>query len=300
MKQPVRRRRHALSIDVEEYFHPNALDAWIDPTTWDSLPARVEANTLRVLDLLAARETRATFFVLGWVAERFPALVRAIAARGHEVACHGHAHRLAYRLGPDAFREDVRRAKTTLEDCLGAPVKGFRAASFSIVPSTPWAIDILIEAGFAYDASIFPVRHDIYGFPGFPRFPVRLHGRAGEITEIPASTVSILGHNWPVAGGGYLRLLPISLTVRAIERIAQRDDAAAIVYVHPWEFDPQQPRLVTGFATRLRQYANIGRTEARLRQLLQTFEFAPLSDVFDLAAAPRFEPRWHRGPEAQA
>lgn len=300
MTTPPRRQVHALSVDVEEYFHPNALDAWVDPACWSDLPSRVEPNTRRLLAWLAEHDTRATFFVLGWVAERFPDLVRAIAAQGHEVACHGYAHRLAYRLGHAGFRDDVVRAKRTLEDCLGAPVTGFRAASFSIVPSTPWAIDVLVEAGFAYDASIFPVRHDIYGFPGFPRFPVRLRGRGGEITEIPASTVALCGRNWPVAGGGYLRLLPLAWTVRAIERIARRDRAAAVVYVHPWEFDPGQPRLAAGLGARFRQYANLGRTEARLRHLLRSFAFAPVRDVFDLAAAPLHEPRWQTQPEVRA
>ena len=292
MSTPRSQRVHALTVDVEEYFHPNAMDAVVPTDRWDQLPSRVEGNTRRLLDLLAAHAARATFFVLGWVGERFPHLVRDIGDAGHEIACHGHAHRLAYRLGRDRFRADVRRAKSVLEDITGAPVNGFRAASFSIVPSTPWAIDALVDAGFAYDASIFPIRHDLYGFPGFPRFPVRLRAAKGEIVEIPASTVRLLGRNWPVAGGGYLRLLPLALTRAAIDRISTRDGAPAIVYVHPWELDPEQPRLDGSPFTRFRQYANLRRTESRLGTLLGERSFAPLAEVIDFAGAPRYEPAW--------
>lgn len=290
--------KHALTIDVEEYFHPNAMDDFVDPATWDGLPTRVEANTRRVLDLLQQHDTRATFFLLGWVVERFPQLVRDIAALGHEIGCHGYAHRLAYRLGEAAFRDDVRRAKLRLEDCTGSAIEGFRAASFSIVPSTPWAIDVLIEAGFRYDASIFPIRHDLYGFPGFPRFPVRLSGAAGDIIEVPASTVELCGRAWPVAGGGYLRLLPLWLTRRALRRIERRDRSAAIVYVHPWELDPDQPRLPAPTATQLRQYLNLARIEPRLRSLLGEFRFGPIREVFDLEAAPPYAPAWQANVES--
>jgi len=280
---------NALTVDVEEYFHPNAMDATVSPADWDRLPRRVEANTHRVLDLLAANGVHATFFVLGWVAERLPHLVDAIASQGHEIACHGYAHRLAYELGAQGFRADVARAKSILEQRVGAPVHGFRAASYSLVRTTPWVFDILIDAGFQYDSSVFPIRHDIYGIPGFSRFAVRIQRPAGQIVEVPASTVRLLGRNWPVAGGGYFRLLPYWMTSRALRRINHRDRAAALVYLHPWEFDTDQQRLPAPMKTRLRQYSNIGRTEARVRRLLREFKFAPIREAisFDgLAVQP--------------
>ena len=283
-----------LTIDVEEYFHPNGMDAAVSPAQWDVLPHRVEANTQRMLDLLSACDVRATFFVLGWVADRWPEVVREIARRGHEVACHGYAHRLVYKLGPEAFRADVRRAKRSLEDALGAAVVAFRAASYSIVKSSLWALPILVEEGFRFDSSIFPVRHDLYGIPSFSRFPVVVHTAAGDITEIPPSTVRLWGRNWPVAGGGYFRLLPYAVTHWAIQRINQRDGRPAMVYVHPWELDPEQPRLAAKATSRFRQYTNLRRTEPRLRQLLRDFSFAPMTDVLRttpaLAATQRVLP----------
>jgi len=271
---------NALTVDVEEYFHPNAMDDAVEPSAWDGLPSRVERNTHRILDLLDAFATRATFFVLGWVAERFPGLVAEIARRGHEVACHGFAHRLAYRLGPEPFRADVARARGVLADRLGQPVIGFRAASFSIVAESLWALDTLIELGFEYDSSIFPVRHDLYGIPGFSRVPVRVRRAGGEILEFPPSTVRFAGRNWPIAGGGYFRLLPYCVTRRAIRRLNRREGLPAMVYVHPWELDPDQPRLRAGRSARLRQYTNLARTEPRLRRLLAEFRFAPIREAF--------------------
>ena len=276
MSAPASPLLNALTVDVEEYFHPNAMDTAVHPDQWDALPHRVERNTIAVLDLLDELDTRATFFVLGWVAERWPKLVAEVARRGHEVACHGFAHRLVYKLGAAGFRDDVTRGKRALEDCLGTPVAGFRAASYSIVASTPWALDVLVEAGFEYDSSIFPIRHDIYGIPGFNRFPVLVRCAAGEILEIPPSTVRFLGRNWPAAGGGYFRLLPYRLTTWAIRRINTIDQRPAMVYVHPWELDVAQPRLAAGRASRLRQYTNLDKTEPRLRRLLREFRFAPI------------------------
>ncbi len=270
---------NALTIDVEEYFHPNAMDAAILPEQWDTLPHRVERNTLRMLDLLSEHDVRATFFVLGWVAERWPRLVTEIAGRGHEVACHGYAHRLVYKLGPEKFRADVSRGKRILEDCLGAPVRGFRAASYSIVASTLWALDIVIEEGFQYDSSIFPVHHDIYGIPGFSRFPTRVRCASGEILEIPPSTIRLFGRNLPVAGGGYFRLLPYWVTRWSIDRINRHDQRPAMVYVHPWEFDVDQPRIKSGRMSQLRQYTNLRETEPKLRRLLRECRFAPIRDV---------------------
>jgi polysaccharide deacetylase family protein (PEP-CTERM system associated) len=273
---------NALTVDVEEYFHPNAMDDAVSPDAWDALPTRVEANTYRLLDLLSAHDVRATFFILGWVAQRAPRLVTEIARRGHEVACHGFAHRLVYRLGPERFRADVTRARAQLEDLVGEPVGGFRAASWSIVDSTLWALDVLIELGFEYDSSIFPIRHDLYGIPTFSRLPVRVRRPAGEILEIPPSTIRMLGRNWPVAGGGYLRLLPYWVTRGALRRLNHREGIPGMVYVHPWELDVDQPRLPAGRRARLRQYTNLRRTEPRLRRLLQEFRFAPIRQAFAL------------------
>lgn len=270
---------NALTIDVEEYFHPNAMDDAVSPEEWDGLPHRVEDNTRRVLDLLGEHGVRATFFVLGWVAERWPGLVREIQRGGHEVACHGFAHRLVYKLGPVAFRDDVARAKRCLEDCLGTPVNGFRAASWSIVSSTLWALEILIEEGFRYDSSIFPIRHDIYGIPGFSRFPVRVRAAAGEIVEIPPSTVRVFGTNLPVGGGGYFRIFPYAVTRWAIRRLNDREQRPALIYFHPWELDEDQPRLRAGRLARFRQYANIRRTRPRLHRLLDELRFAPLMEA---------------------
>jgi polysaccharide deacetylase family protein (PEP-CTERM system associated) len=276
---------NALTVDVEDYFHPNAMDGVVAPAQWDALPHRVEANTHRLLDLLDECDVRATCFVLGWVAERWPQLVTEIARRGHEVACHGFNHRLVYRLGPEPFRADVARARSVLEDVVGQPIAGFRAASYSVVASTLWALDVLIELGFAYDSSIFPIRHDLYGIPGFSRVPVRVQRPAGQILEIPPSTVRLLGRNWPVAGGGYFRLLPYWVTRRALLRLNRRERRAGMVYVHPWELDVEQPRLAGPAHARLRQYANLHRTEERLRRLLREFRFAPIRDVFETCAA---------------
>jgi polysaccharide deacetylase family protein (PEP-CTERM system associated) len=273
---------NVLTIDVEEYFHPNAMDEAVAPEQWDALPHRVEANTHHVLDLLSQYGVHATFFVLGWVAQRWPQLVRQIAQRGHEVACHGYAHRLVYKLGPAGFRADVARGKGVLEDCLGTPVAGFRAASYSIVASTEWALDILIEEGFQYDSSIFPIRHDIYGIPGFSRFAVLIQREAGEILEIPPSTVRLFGRNWPVAGGGYFRLLPYPITSRCIRRINVSDGQPALVYIHPWELDLHQPRLRAKAISSFRQYLNLRKTEPRLRRLLQEFRFGPIAEAIRL------------------
>lgn len=276
---------NALTVDVEEYFHPNAMDDAVSADRWHDLPSRVERNTHRILDLLSSHDVHATFFVLGWVAERCPRLVDEIAARGHEVGCHGYAHRLVYKQTRAEFRADVSRAKAVLEDRLGRPVRGFRAASYSVVPATLWALDVLIENGFAYDSSIFPIRHDLYGVPGFSRTPVRMTCPAGEILEIPASTVRWCGYTWPVAGGGYLRLLPYRITRNAIRRINREDGVAALVYVHPWELDVGQPRLPAPWRARFRQYSNLRQTEPRLRRLLREFRFTSIVEAVPLARA---------------
>jgi len=201
-----------------------------------------------------------------------------------------------YRQAPEEFRGDVRRARDVLQDCIGVPVRGFRAASYSVVADTLWALDILIDLGFAYDSSIFPIRHDIYGIPGFSRFPVRVRRSAGEIVEFPPSTVRLFGRNWPVAGGGYFRILPYWLTRAAIRRLNRRERCAAMVYVHPWEFDPRQPRLPGTARARFRQYSNLRATEKRLRRLCAEFRFAPIRE----ALGGDVEEEWDATPGTRA
>lgn len=271
--------KNALTFDVEEYFHAEAFARVLRPEEWPTLESRVTRSTERLLDILDRERVRATFFVLGWVAERHPGLVREIASLGHEIACHGYGHRMIQHLSRPDFERDVTRAKRALEDAVGRPVLGYRAPTFSIMRATLWSLDVLIEAGFRYDSSIFPVVHDRYGIPDAPRFPHRLKAPSGgEITEFPMSTMTVLGRRLPVAGGGYFRLFPYRVTRRAIARINE-ERQPAMVYLHPWEFDPDQPRLPVGPLTRFRHLVNVGKTESRLRRLLGEVSFAPASEV---------------------
>jgi polysaccharide deacetylase family protein (PEP-CTERM system associated) len=267
---------NAMTIDVEDYFHVSAFDGVVPRNQWTTLESRVYANTERVLDVLAEGQVRATFFVLGWVAERHPSLVRRIADAGHEIASHGFAHRLVYDQTQAAFREDAVRSKRVLEDACGEEVRGFRAPSYSITPRSLWALDLLIEAGYGYDASIFPIHHDRYGIPVSARHPYRIDRRGGSLMEIPASTARYAGLNLPIGGGGYFRLLPYAWTRWGIARINKVEGRSAVFYLHPWELDPEQPRLPCGLLSRTRHYRNLHLTEGRLRQLLKDFRFAPL------------------------
>ena len=267
---------NAMSIDVEDYFHVSVFDGVVPRSQWTALESRVSANTERVLEVLGEAQVRATFFVLGWVAERHPSLVRRIAAAGHEIASHGFAHRLVYDQTQSAFREDAVRSKRVLEDACGEQVLGFRAPSYSITPRSLWALDVLIEAGYEYDASIFPIHHDRYGIPVSARHPYRIDRRGGSLVEIPASTARYAGLNLPIGGGGYFRLLPYGWTRWGIARINQVEGRSAVFYLHPWELDPEQPRLPCGLLSRTRHYRNLHLTEGRLRQLLKDFRFAPL------------------------
>ena len=279
--------RNALTVDVEDYFHVAAFARQIDPTTWDRFPLRVERNTRRLLDLFAERDVRATFFVLGWVAERCPGLVRAIADQGHEVACHGYSHQLIYGQTPALFRAETIRAKTCLEDQAQRSVLGYRAASYSITKRSLWALDILAELGFAYDSSIFPIHHDRYGIPGSPRCPYRVDtSNGGSIIEFPLSTMAFGGHHLPVAGGGYFRIYPYRLTRFALSRINRSEGRPFIFYLHPWEIDPEQPRVPAGWLSTFRHYTNLSRCEARLSRLLRDFSFAPARDVLEGLAIP--------------
>ena len=271
---------NALTVDVEDYFHVAAFSRQIAPSSWDEFTPRVESNTYRLLDLFDEQNTKATFFVLGWVCERFPQLVREIADRGHEVACHGYSHQLIYEQTPELFREEAIRAKNCLEEQVQQRISGYRAASYSITRRSLWAIDILAELGFSYDSSIFPIRHDRYGIPDSPRWPYHLKASNGSaIIEFPPSTISIFGHNLPIAGGGYFRLYPYIVTRFGLSRINQAEGRSFIFYLHPWEIDPDQPRINTGWLSTFRHYTNLDRCEDRLRQLLNEFAFAPVKDV---------------------
>jgi polysaccharide deacetylase family protein (PEP-CTERM system associated) len=285
---------NAMTVDVEDYFHVAAFAPHIARSSWHGFALRVERNTARLLDLFAAQNVRGTFFVLGWVAERCPALVREIASRGHEIACHGYSHELIYRQSSAVFREETKRAKACLEDQTQRPVLGYRAASYSIVQHSLWAVDILVQLGFVYDSSIVPVRHDRYGIPGSPRWPYRLEtpGSGGSILEFPPATTTVLGACVPVGGGGYFRIFPYWFTRLALSQINEHYHQPFAFYLHPWEIDPEQPRIRAGLISSFRHYFNLTRCEQRLRQLLATFRFAPARDVLQLAAA---EPVLTRG-----
>jgi len=270
---------NVMSVDVEDYFHVSVFDGIVPRSQWDDMESRVVANTDRLLDIFDEFGTRSTFFVLGWVAERHPELVRRIASRGHEIASHGYAHRLVYDQTPVAFREDVRRAKRLLEDAGGRAVGGYRAPSYSITPRSLWALDVLIEEGYWYDASIFPIRHDRYGIPVSARHPYPIARPAGTVMEAPGSTVRVGPMNLPVAGGGYFRILPYGWTRWGIARLNQLERRPAIFYIHPWEIDPDQPRLAAGSLGRFRHYRNLAKTEERLRLLLGDFRFGPLQNL---------------------
>jgi len=270
---------NAMTVDVEDYFQVSAFDAVVARDDWDRLESRVCQNTDRLLQRFADHGVQATFFVLGWVAERFPALVARIADLGHEVASHGYGHQLVYDQTPEEFRADVRKAKELLESITGRPVEGYRAPSYSITERSLWALDILIEEGHRYDASIFPIRHDRYGIPGSPRHPYVLTRAAGVLLEVPGSTVQLGPLNVPVAGGGYFRLLPYGWTRWGISRINAHERRPAVFYLHPWETDPDQPRFRPDLLSQFRHYRNLGQTEARLDRLLREFRFAPLGVV---------------------
>jgi polysaccharide deacetylase family protein (PEP-CTERM system associated) len=271
---------NALTIDVEDYYHVTGFESVIQRADWDGYESRVGRNTLRLLDLLDTHHTKATFFVLGWVAERHPQLVRTIHTRGHEVASHGYAHQRIYTQSPAQFRQETQRSMRLLEDIIGERIHGYRAASYSITRESLWALDILGEEGFTYDSSIFPIHHDRYGIPGYPRFCHVLdnHG-GGQLIEFPISTMRLAGVNFPIAGGGYFRLFPYALISRGLRSINRLERQPALIYLHPWEIDPDQPRVHAGAAARFRQYVNLHKTEARLSRLMQDFTFGTLLDV---------------------
>jgi polysaccharide deacetylase family protein (PEP-CTERM system associated) len=273
--------RNAMSVDVEEYFQVAAFERQIGREDWDKYPSRVAYSTGRVLDLFAAKGVQATFFCLGWIAERHPDLVRRIVADGHELASHGYDHTRVITMDPARFREDVTRTKRILEDVGGVPVRGYRAPSYSIGAGNLWALDVLQETGHAYSSSIYPIRHDLYGMPEAPRFAFRLREQA--ILEIPVTTVEWAGSNLPAGGGGYFRLLPYPAFRWGLRRVNGRDRQPGIFYFHPWEVDADQPRVAgASLKSRFRHYVNLGTMEARLARLLDDFQWGRMDAVFGI------------------
>ena len=270
---------NAMSVDVEDYFQVSAFENTISSKDWDTLPCRVEANTNRILDLFAEYDAKATFFMLGWVAERYPGLVRRIVDSGHELASHGYTHTRVTQQTPEAFSADIAKTKALLEDIAGCEVRGYRAASYSIVNKTLWAHDLLQEAGYRYSSSIYPIHHDLYGIPGAPRFCY--HPKEKGLLEIPITTVSLLNHNFPCGGGGYFRLLPYRVSRWAMQHVNKTDGQPCVFYFHPWEIDPEQPRQ-QGISrkTQFRHYLNLERMKDRISRLLTDFNWNRMDRVF--------------------
>jgi polysaccharide deacetylase family protein (PEP-CTERM system associated) len=271
--------KNALTIDVEDYFHVSVFEQHVSRTYWDYLPVRVEENVAKVLDLLSRHNVKATFFVLGWVAERLGKLVQQISREGHEIASHGYDHRLAYKMDPEDFRDDIRRSKAILEGVTGRHVNGYRATSYSIIRGNLGYLRILAEEGYRYDSSIFPIYHDRYGIPNWERFPKTVNHPDAEICEIPPSTFRIFGQNLPIAGGGYLRFFPVQLLAYCIGRINRSEKKPAVIYFHPWELDPCQPRIKIPRLSSFRHYNNIADTERKLDYLLKRFRFCPMCEL---------------------
>lgn len=268
-----------LTVDVEDYFHVSAFARHIDREQWGDFKCRVEQNTQRLLDLFDTKKVKGTFFVLGWVAERYPALVKEIVARGHEVASHGFSHQLVYEQTPEVFRQETQRSKQLLEDLAQQPVRGYRAASYSITKKSLWALDILCELGFQYDSSIYPVYHDRYGIPDARRDPhVLTAPSGGTIIELPLSFIELFGARVPISGGGYFRLFPYWFTRHCIRAVNNEKKLPVIFYLHPWEIDPEQPRVSASLFSRFRHYNNLNKCHARLASLLDDFEFSTVQN----------------------
>lgn len=275
---------NAMTVDVEDYFQVAAFEDCIPRAEWSRWPVRVEGNTRRVLELFDRHGVRATFFVLGWVAERYPALVREIAAAGHEVASHGFGHERLTSISRSEFRDGITRTKHLLEDISGKAVRGYRAPSYSIGATTLWAHEELRDAGYRYSSSVVPIRHDLYGMPAAPRFAFYAQGSG--LLEIPVTTTRFAGRNWPCGGGGYFRLLPYALFSHGLRRVNRREGRPGVFYFHPWEIDPGQPRVPgVSLKNRIRHYLNLGRMEARLERLMRDFCFDRMDRVF-VDAAP--------------
>jgi len=270
---------NAMTVDVEDYFQVSAFEDTVSRRDWERLPCRVERNTERILELFACHNVHATFFTLGWIAERYPQLIRRIVEAGHELASHGLSHVRVTQQTASQFREDIVGAKHLLEDIGGCPVQGYRAASYSIDASNLWAFDVLQEADYRYSSSVYPIKHDLYGMPEAPRFPFRANGDG--MLEIPVTTVTVMGRNLPCGGGGYFRLLPYAASRWAMRRVNSRDKQPCVFYFHPWELDPAQPRQQgISLKTRFRHYLNLSRMEDRLQCLLRDFRWDRMDAVF--------------------
>jgi polysaccharide deacetylase family protein (PEP-CTERM system associated) len=271
------RSTHIMTVDVEDYFMVEAFSDSVSPETWSDWPSRVVDNTKRILDLFDTYNVKGTFFFVGWVAEKFPELVRNVHARKHELACHSYWHRTVYSLTPDEFRHDTRAAMRAIEDAAGVKVEGYRAPSWSITKDSLWALDILADEGFTYDSSIYPIRHDLYGVPGAHRFPYELRCKGGiRLREYPPATIRLLGQNLPGAGGGYLRIFPLAYTDFVFREFEKEHGERVVVYFHPWELDPGQPRIRGKMKSRFRHYTNLAKMEGRVRHLLETHSFVPI------------------------
>jgi peptidoglycan-N-acetylglucosamine deacetylase len=278
---------NAISVDVEEHFQVQALCGAYGRDTWDGCESRVERNTKALLEIFAAANVKGTFFTLGWVAERQPGIVREIIAQGHEIASHGYCHMRVDSQSPDEFRADIRRTKKILEDIGGVAVRGYRAATFSVGPHTPWAWPVLEEEGYRYSSSVYPVTRDFYAYPDAPRAPFKPQGVDG-LVEIPIATVRLGSKNYPCGGGGYFRLLPYSISRAALRRINRREGKPAVFYIHPWEVDPDQPRAKGITAkSRFRHYTNLAETGARLRRLTRDFHWGRMDRIFLDGASER-------------
>lgn len=277
-----------MTIDVEDYYHVSAFESVISPNDWDQWPSRVVRNTERLLTLFDQNNVKATFFVLGWVAERYPELVKSIHSQGHEIASHGYSHQLIYKQTQTVFREETAKSKSILEDLIQTPVTGYRAASYSITTQSLWALDILAELGFTWDSSVFPVYHDRYGIPKSPRSPYNIITNSGApVTEFPLTTAKVLGQTVPAAGGGYFRQYPYQLSRWLFNHASTHGNHPQIFYLHPWEIDPDQPKIPgASLFSRFRHYTNLGRCEARLTQLLKDFHFGTVSQCLNSVEQP--------------
>ncbi len=271
--------KNALTVDIEDYFQVSAFEKVIDRSDWEILPCRVEQNTDKVLQIFADHKVKGTFFILGWVAERYPQLIKRIAERGHEIASHGWDHVRVIHMTKDQFRDDLEKTKALLEDLSGTQVNGYRAPSYSIGSSNLWALEVLQETGHKYSSSIYPIHHDLYGMPKAPRFA--FYPNDLNLIEVPVTTTKVFGKNFPCGGGGYFRLLPYLWSKRAINKVNKVDGESAVFYFHPWEIDPEQPRQSnTNIKTRFRHYTNLSKMEHRLQLLLQDFSWDRMDNVF--------------------
>ena len=289
----IRPVEHLFTVDVEDYFQVNAFEATVNRSGWDSFATRVERNVDVILDLLDRKKTLGTFFTLGWVADRRPQVVRRIAAAGHEIASHGWWHRRVTQMNAQEFREDLRTSRALLEDVSGQRVFGFRAPSFSIVPGMEWAFDLMLEEGYCYDSSLFPIRRPDYGYPGANPAPHYIDRPGGTLLELPLATLTLAGFRLPAAGGGYFRQFPYPLFHNAFARLS-RSGVTGMFYIHPWEVDPGQPRLPVGLVSRIRHYTGLERTLPRLERLLSDFRFTSVVKRFGVDAGSPAAFEWSK------